>query len=238
MCRFARYQGNRRFRPVHIGYDNMEEILERQSLGNLNRMFVSLLRSEQESDSPIIGDPSVWDGLLGDHPDSRMLSLDAAFQEAEMASAKKRKHFPYWKTVFMVLQNPRIIWPGVKLSLEIVTSFAGQLSDALMTRAAMRFSGPRSTETAPASTHAASEDLGISIESHSPARARVPSMAVVSARHEASVEEGPLSNEKDLPSSAGNWAAWTKQNAGAAIGSKVGTVAHPAAPTGVKARAA
>ena len=45
--RFATYQGNERFTPVHIGYKNMERILNVKSLGNLNRQFVSLLRSEQ-----------------------------------------------------------------------------------------------------------------------------------------------------------------------------------------------
>ena len=46
--RFARYQGNASFRPVHTKYRHMESILNVRSLGNLNRQFVSLLRSEQD----------------------------------------------------------------------------------------------------------------------------------------------------------------------------------------------
>ena len=45
--RFAEFQGNNSFRPVFIDYRNMERVLNVKSLGNLNRQFVSLLRSEQ-----------------------------------------------------------------------------------------------------------------------------------------------------------------------------------------------
>ena len=61
---FAKEQGNDSFRPVFIEYRNMEKLLNVRSLGNLNRQFVSLLRSEQDSDKPIIGDPTVWESLL------------------------------------------------------------------------------------------------------------------------------------------------------------------------------
>ena len=42
--KFAKYLGNKHFRPVFIDYRNMEELLNIKSLGNLNRQFVSLLR--------------------------------------------------------------------------------------------------------------------------------------------------------------------------------------------------
>ena len=57
--------GNTRFHPVHIDYRNMEMVLNVKSLGNLNRQFVSLLRSEQESSSPIIGNFEAWEKVLG-----------------------------------------------------------------------------------------------------------------------------------------------------------------------------
>lgn len=34
--------------------------------GNLNRQFVSLLRSEQDTLNPILGNPTVWNSLLGE----------------------------------------------------------------------------------------------------------------------------------------------------------------------------
>ena len=55
LSRFAKYHGNENFRPAFIDYRSMEELLNLKSLGNLNRQMVSLLRSEQSSNSPIIG---------------------------------------------------------------------------------------------------------------------------------------------------------------------------------------
>eukprot|EP01035_Chromulina_nebulosa_P007179 gene7179-9694_t len=78
LSNFAKFHGNRRFTPVHIGYRNMEMILNVKSLGNLNRQFVSLLRSEQDAAAPIIGDPSAWEKLSFD-PNSRLLRLEEAF---------------------------------------------------------------------------------------------------------------------------------------------------------------
>ena len=74
--RFSRFQGKANFRPVHIGYRNMEKILNVKSLGNLNRQFVSLLRSEQEdSKITVLGDPSQWETILG--PSSKLLRYGA-----------------------------------------------------------------------------------------------------------------------------------------------------------------
>lgn len=134
---FAKYQGNFNFRPVHIGYKNMERILNVRSLGNLNRQFVSLLRSEQDSLAhPIIGYPDVWDSILpGDT--GRMCTLDEAFsvnQELVKASSRMRffgprKRFPYWKVVNHIIHNPRVIPPGIDLSLEIIHSYLTNRKD-------------------------------------------------------------------------------------------------------------
>lgn len=64
--KFAYYRGVKHFRPVHVGYRNFEMLLNVRSLGNLNRQFVSLLRSEQHSQSPLYGNPKVWAKLLGE----------------------------------------------------------------------------------------------------------------------------------------------------------------------------
>jgi hypothetical protein len=63
--RFAYYRGIKHFRPVHVGYRNFEMLLNIKSLGNLNRQFVSLLRSEQHAGTPLYGNPKVWASLLG-----------------------------------------------------------------------------------------------------------------------------------------------------------------------------
>jgi len=44
---------------------NFETVLNEASLGNLNRQFVSLLRSEQDAERPIVGVPDTFQKLLG-----------------------------------------------------------------------------------------------------------------------------------------------------------------------------
>lgn len=119
--KFARAQGNTHFRPVHIGYRNMERVLNVKSLGNLNRQFVSLLRSEQDAKNPIIGDPTVWESLMGPH--LKLVRIDDAFA-ANISKLERRKArtFPYWSTIQWALQNPKVIPPGLDLSREIITS--------------------------------------------------------------------------------------------------------------------
>lgn len=76
--RFARYRHNATgFRPVSVEYINFERMLNAASLGNLNRQFISLLRSEQASEQPILGNPQVWARLLGEG--ARLTTLDQAF---------------------------------------------------------------------------------------------------------------------------------------------------------------
>ena len=97
----------------------MEEILNIKSLGNLNRQFVSLLRSEQDSSSPIIGDPSVWEGLMG--PENKLTTLDSAFLGLDKGNNKRS--YPYLATLNHVWKYPRTIRPGVRLSFEILDAF-------------------------------------------------------------------------------------------------------------------
>lgn len=125
--KFANYQGNNKFRPVYIGYRNMERILNVKSLGNLNRQFVSLLRSEQDSVSPIIGNPSSFRKILGE--DGKLLSVDEAFAENKKTSTRtgqeyfKHRKFPYSNTFKWIWNNPRVIPPGIALSFEIMDSY-------------------------------------------------------------------------------------------------------------------
>ncbi|CAM9160333.1 unnamed protein product, partial [Ectocarpus fasciculatus] len=84
------------FRPVSIDYRNMERMLNVQSLGNMNRQFVSLLRSEQDANFPAIGESAVWEKLLG--PDAKLITLDNAFDPAKGGQVPSR-NFPLWQMV-------------------------------------------------------------------------------------------------------------------------------------------
>lgn len=127
--KFAKAQGNNHFRPVNIGYRNMERVLNIKSLGNLNRQFVSLLRSEQDAKFPIIGDAQIWDGLLG--PEGRMITLDEAFSSNEESlKCSKVRRFPYLDTLQWALRNPKVIPPGIELSLEILMSYFFNVRDS------------------------------------------------------------------------------------------------------------
>jgi hypothetical protein len=135
--RFAKYQGKDDYYPVYIDYRNMENILNVKSLGNLNRQFVSLLRSEQSSTrGAVVGDPFVWNDLFhgtgkirhksGDY--ASLLTLQEAFYNE---GDRVRRAYPYVDTLKYVLENPRVIWPGIKLSLEILAArFKGKKEKA------------------------------------------------------------------------------------------------------------
>lgn len=115
---FAAAQGNHNFRPVFIDYRNMERVLNIQSLGNLNRQFVSLLRSEQDASHPIVGDPTAWEQII----DTKMMRLEDAFPGMNSSNCHPRR-FPYLSTALWVWRNPKVIMPGISLSLEIIQSF-------------------------------------------------------------------------------------------------------------------
>ena len=65
-----------------------------------------------------MGDHRVWEGLLG--PDRKLHTLDQAFaaryQECIRQGIPARR-FPYWTTVKIVLANPRVIVPGIRLGM-------------------------------------------------------------------------------------------------------------------------
>ncbi|KAG8456903.1 hypothetical protein KFE25_004414 [Diacronema lutheri] len=116
MRSFARLNG-RELRPVLVDYRNLERVLNVASLGNLNRQFVSLLRSEQDAEQPIVGNPSVFEKLLG--PDARLVRLD----DLPVRTGSRRRHFPYANTLRWALSNYGVIEPGLALGVEVVTAY-------------------------------------------------------------------------------------------------------------------
>ena len=111
----AAAHGNRFFNPAFIDYRNMELLLNEQSLGNMNRQFISLLRSEQDgSKKPIIGNPEVFTSLLG--PNSSLSTLDQSFAECGEVSRK----FPLNNLVKWVMRNPKVILPGLAVMRETI----------------------------------------------------------------------------------------------------------------------
>jgi len=124
MQRFARVNG-RELKPVFVDYRNFEMVLNVASLGNLNRQFVSLLRSEQDAERPIVGNPAVFERLLGDG--ARLARLEdgagAAPGEVEEGARPARRSFPISKTALWVAKNPGVIIPGAHLVLEAVGTY-------------------------------------------------------------------------------------------------------------------
>lgn len=118
----ATFQG-RTLWPIHVDYYNMERILNVASLGNYNRQFVSILRSEQDIDfekplSPA-PDPTAFQKLY--HPDATLCRLEEAFPSPEGKRSKRR--FPVKSTIKWVYRNPGVIRPGIALGLEISKNF-------------------------------------------------------------------------------------------------------------------
>lgn len=105
----------RKLRAVHVDYRNFERVLNVASLGNLNRQFVSLLRSEQDADQPIVGNPHAFEKLLGTN--IKLCSLNSLEQ------VTNRRRFPYAATLGWALQNYGVIWPGILLGTEIFVSY-------------------------------------------------------------------------------------------------------------------
>lgn len=131
--RFAYMQGNHKFRPVYIDYRNMEKILNVMSLGNLNRQFISLLRSEQDNlkSEPFVGDPTAWDMLTGEDEATRMVTLDSIVEKAMEVQGGKGKrfpivNFPFLTTLKLVLRNPKVIPPAIALHFEITQKAMSQ----------------------------------------------------------------------------------------------------------------
>ena len=128
--KFAYFRGVKNFRPVHVGYRNFEMLLNIKSLGNLNRQFVSLLRSEQHAEIPTLGDHTVWGNILGKEDEgSRLQTLDEAFSPScDIASKSQNKkgvppRFPISAIIKFTYENPRVIYPGFFLLLEMMQSY-------------------------------------------------------------------------------------------------------------------
>lgn len=120
--------------PVHVNYYNMERILNVASLGNYNRQFVSILRSEQDIDlnspNPIStmtrpGNPTAFQQLL--HPDATLCKIEDAFTSPSRTipgqSSRKRRLFPVRSTIKWVARNPGVVRPGIALGTEIMRNF-------------------------------------------------------------------------------------------------------------------
>jgi hypothetical protein len=122
----AKVQG-RTLNPVHVNYFNMERILNVASLGNYNRQFVSILRSEQdfdvESNTPVNtarGSHVAFQQLL--HKDATLHRIEDAFAAPEGGRRTRRK-FPIKSTLKWVYRNPGVIRPGIALGVEITRNF-------------------------------------------------------------------------------------------------------------------
>ena len=105
----------RKLRAVHVDYRNFERVLNVASLGNLNRQFVSLLRSEQDAERPIVGNPEAFEKLLG--PNVKLCALSS------LSQVTHRRRFPYAATLGWAFQNYGVIWPGILLGTEILVSY-------------------------------------------------------------------------------------------------------------------
>ena len=124
----------RTLQPVHVNYYNMERILNVASLGNYNRQFVSILRSEQDIDldtpNPIStitapGNPIAFQQLL--HKDATLCKIEDAFTSPSRTipgqTIQKRRNFPLRSTVKWVTRNPGVVRPGLALGMEILRNF-------------------------------------------------------------------------------------------------------------------
>lgn len=113
---FSKSQGKQYYWPIHIDYRNMEQLLNVTSLGNLNRQFVSLLRSSQTGGTQVVGKPEVWEGLIGEDECTKLIKLDEALKHLG-----QQRSFPLWQTIKIIFEHPKVILPGLKLSFEILS---------------------------------------------------------------------------------------------------------------------
>eukprot|EP00808_Paulinella_micropora_P000280 g45328.t1 len=117
--RFAYYQ-NCTFRPVYIDYRRMERLLNVKPLGNLNRQFVSLLRSEQQSKNPRVGNPEVFQSLI---PGASLTTLDQAFLDPQGNRKPELLRNPYLPLIKWVWENPKVIVPGILVLKELLFKY-------------------------------------------------------------------------------------------------------------------
>ncbi|EEH55935.1 uncharacterized protein MICPUCDRAFT_59255 [Micromonas pusilla CCMP1545] len=120
---FAALNG-RKLNPVFVDYRNFETVLNVASLGNLNRQFVSLLRSEQDAERPIVGNPDVFETLMG--KDAKLFRMDDALKQTDgdgNVIAIKRRSFPFLAMTSWTWNNLGVIIPGTNLVLETIGTY-------------------------------------------------------------------------------------------------------------------
>lgn len=151
MKTFAVLNG-RTLNPVFVDYRNFETVLNVASLGNLNRQFVSLLRSEQDAERPIVGNPDVFekllgtdaslfkmrDGLVTNDSTNNLRTPGEMFASGTQSSSNfsttktaapsdqqkiKKRAFPIIPFFVWVFNNHRVIIPGTNLALETVGTY-------------------------------------------------------------------------------------------------------------------
>lgn len=121
----ARFQG-RTLYPIHVNYYNMERILNVASLGNYNRQFVSILRSEQDIDLDTLtikATANPTDFLQLYHENATMCKIEEAFDPPKDGQYRRKRMFPFLSTAKWVYRNPGVIRPGIALGLEISRNF-------------------------------------------------------------------------------------------------------------------
>ena len=120
---FARLNG-RVLKPVFVDYRNFEQVLNAASLGNLNRQFVSLLRSEQDAERPIVGNPETFETLLGEN--ATLFRMKDALNERDDEGNRvriERRSFPVAGAARWVWHNKGVVIPGINLALETVGTY-------------------------------------------------------------------------------------------------------------------
>mmetsp|Transcript_44153 Transcript_44153/g.84372 ORF Transcript_44153/g.84372 Transcript_44153/m.84372 type:complete len:473 (+) Transcript_44153:222-1640(+) len=103
----------RTLQPVFVDYRNFERVLNVASLGNLTRQFVSLLRSEQDAERPIVGNPKAFERLLG--PEAKLSTLEEAMGHTK---GQRKRGFPWFDTIRWVMKNKGVIVPGAAVVVE------------------------------------------------------------------------------------------------------------------------
>jgi hypothetical protein len=72
----------------------------------------------QDSASPVIGQPALWEGLT---EGVKLKTLKTAFENVN--ENDNHRVYPFYSTAKHIFENPRVIKPGLLLSLEILLSY-------------------------------------------------------------------------------------------------------------------
>jgi hypothetical protein len=91
----------------------------------MNRQFVSLLRSEQDSNKPVIGNFVVWEKLIGEG--ARLTTLHDSF-DPNCGGVTPSRKFPIRGLVRWMIKNPGVILPGAAVVFETLAGAVEQYS--------------------------------------------------------------------------------------------------------------